>query len=132
MIEYRDPVTGYTVRRYTEGPERNAKLYFTCENFSTDDQYFFFMKQPLQEGMKELAGGCFRAHVETGKIEQVTDDSYRGFATDREKNIGYTCRNETEVYAVNLDDKSLKKIGDLPRGGRITGHLTAEIGRAHV
>lgn len=24
---YRDPVTGYEIRRYTEGPERNAKLY---------------------------------------------------------------------------------------------------------
>ena len=29
MIEYRDSVTGYLVRRYTEGPERNAKLFFT-------------------------------------------------------------------------------------------------------
>lgn len=47
MIEYRDPVTGYSVRRYTEGPERNAKLYFTCENFSLDDRHFFFMKQQL-------------------------------------------------------------------------------------
>ena len=83
------------------------------------------MKQPLQEGMKELAGGCFRAHVETGKIEQVTDDSYRGFATDREKNIGYTCRNETEVYTVNLDTTEMTKMGDLPKGGQITGHLTA-------
>ena len=32
MIEYRDPITGYLVRRYTDGPERNAKLYFTTEN----------------------------------------------------------------------------------------------------
>ena len=29
MIEYRDPITGYMIRKYTEGPERNSKLYFT-------------------------------------------------------------------------------------------------------
>ena len=122
MIEYRDPITGYTVRKYTEGPERNAKLYFTCENFSLDDKYFFFMKQQL-EGRDD--GGCYRANVETGELTRVTDYSYRGFATDREKNIGYTCKNETEVYAVNLDTAEMKKIGDLPKGGQITGHLTA-------
>ncbi len=87
MIQYQDAVTGYRIRRYTEGPERNAKLYFTCENFSVDDRYFFFMKQQL-EGKND--GGCYRADVETGRIEQVTDYSFRGFATDREKNIGYT------------------------------------------
>ncbi len=48
MVFYQDPVTGYQVRRYTDGPERNAKLYFTCENFSTYDRYFFFMKQQLE------------------------------------------------------------------------------------
>ena len=44
MIEYKDPITGYTCRRWAEGPDRHAKLYFTCENFSTDDRYFFFMQ----------------------------------------------------------------------------------------
>ena len=47
MITYRDPVTGYDIKKYTEGPERNAKLYFTCENYSLDDRYFFFMKEHL-------------------------------------------------------------------------------------
>ena len=122
MIEYQDKVTGYTVRRYAEGPERNAKLYFTCENFSTDDKYFFFMKQQLP-GKDD--GGCYRAIVETGELTRVTDYSYHGFATDREKNIGYTCQNETEVYAVDLDTLERTKIGDLPKGGQITGHLTA-------
>ena len=122
MEIYRDGVTGYEVRRYTAGPERNAKLYFTCENFSTDDRYFFFMKQHLAGSSQ---GGCYRAEVATGEIEQVTDDTYRGFATDREKNIGYTCRNETEVYTVDLATKEMTRIGDLPAGGTITGHLTA-------
>ena len=125
MVVYQDPVTGYEIRRYTEGPERNAKLYFTCENFSADDRYFFFMKQQLNDGRKELSGGCYRAEADTGIIERVTDDDYRGFATDREKNIGYTCKNETEVYAVDLSTMEMKKVGDLPKGGQITGHLTA-------
>ena len=122
MIEYRDPITGYMVRKYTEGPERNAKLYFTCENFSTDDRYFFFMKQQLP-GKED--GGCYRASMATGELERVTDYSFTGFATDREKNIGYTVRNDTEVFAVNLDTLEMTKVGDLPAGGKITGHLTA-------
>ena len=122
MIEYRDSITGYSVRRYTEGPERNAKLYFTCENFSLDDRYFFFMKQQLP-GRDD--GGCYRADVETGEITRITDNRFRGFATDREKDIGYTCMNETEVYAVNLTTAEMTKLGDLPKGGQITGHLTA-------
>jgi hypothetical protein len=32
--------------------------------------------------------------VETGEIDRVTDYAYRGFATDREKNIGYTCKTK--------------------------------------
>ena len=122
MEIYRDDLTGYEVRRYTNGPERNSKLYFTCENFSCDDRYFFFMKQQL-EGRSD--GGCYRAEVETGKLERVTDDNYRGFATDRFRNVGYTCKNETEVYEVDLATNQMKKVGDLPKFGRITGHLTA-------
>ena len=106
MELYRDPITGYEIRRYAEGPERNAKLYFTCENFSVNDKYFFFMKQQL-EGRTD--GGCYRANVETGEIDRVTDNAYRGFATDREKNVGYTCKNETEVYAVDLSTLKMTK-----------------------
>ncbi|MBQ3669186.1 MAG: hypothetical protein II920_08170 [Clostridia bacterium] len=122
MKTYRDPVTGYEIKQYTFGPERNAKLYFTCENFSADDKYFFFMKQQL-EGKSD--GGCYRAEVETGKIERVTDDTCRGFATDREKNVGYVCKNETEVYMVDLETMNMTKVGDLPAHGNVTGHLTS-------
>ena len=115
MLEYIDPVTGYAVRRYTEGPERNAKLYFTCENFSTDDRYFFFMKQQLPG---KTDGGCYRADVETGALTRITDSDYRGFATDREKNIGYTCKNETEVYAVDLSTASGPSWATCPRAVR--------------
>ena len=122
MERYPDPVSGYEIRRYTNGPERNAKLYFTCENFSLDDRYFFFMKQQL-EGRDD--GGCWRADAESGELFRVTDDTYRGFATDREKNIGYTVRNETEVFTVDLSTGEREHVGDLPKYGRITSHLTA-------
>ena len=121
LAVYTDPITGYEVRRYTTGPERNAKLYFTSENFSPDDQYFFFNHQATSD----VCGGTYRANVETGDLERVTDDTYRGFAMDRVKNIGYTCKNETEVYAVDLTTLERKKLGNLPAGGSITGHLTA-------
>ena len=119
MVEYRDPITGYQVRRYTDGPERNAKLYFTTENFSVDDKYFYFNKD-VEGGLE-----CYRADVETGEVTLITDKAYAGFALDREKNVAYTCKNETEVYAVDLDTNEMTKIGDLPAGGKITGHLTS-------
>ena len=115
MTEYRDPITGYLVRRYTDGPERNAKLYFTTENFSTDDRYFYFNKDV--EGGQET----WRGEIATGEVTQVTDKAYCGFALDREKNVAYVCRNETEVFAVDLTTNELTKVGDLPAGGKITG-----------
>ena len=48
MKVYKDAITGYEIRQYTFGPERNAKLYFTSENFSPDDRYFYFNKQQLE------------------------------------------------------------------------------------
>ena len=122
MIEYRDPVTGYLVRRYTEGPERNAKLYFTSENFSVDDRYFFFNKQQL-EGRDD--GGTYRCDWQTGEMQRIADYSCRGFALDRFRNVAYVCRNETEVYEVDLDSGEMTFRGNLPRGGNVTGHLTA-------
>ena len=120
MTEYRDPITSYLVRRYTDGPERNAKLYFTTENFSTDDKYFFFNKDV--EGGQET----YRADIATGELTRITDKAYCGFALDREKNQAYVCRNETEVFAVDLNTNTLHKVGDLPAGGKITGHLRSE------
>ncbi len=122
MHEYRDTVTGFTIRRYTAGPERNAKLYFTSENFSVDDRYFFFNKQQLPD---RSDGGTYRCEWATGKIDRVTDASYSGFALDRFRNVAYVCKSGTEVYEVDLDTKEMTFRGNLPRGGQVTGHLTA-------
>ncbi|MBR6029339.1 MAG: hypothetical protein IKP40_09635 [Clostridia bacterium] len=122
MRVYQDAVTGFTVRQYTEGPERNAKLYFTSENFSTNDQYFFFNKQQLP-GKDD--GGTYRCEWATGEMTRVTDYDYSGFALDRERNVAYACRNGTEVWEISLDTCERVKRGNLPAGGRVTGHLTA-------
>ncbi len=122
MVEYRDPVTGYLVRRYTDGPERNAKLYFTSENFSVDDKYFFFNKNQTH-GCND--GGCYRVEAATGEMTLMTDDTCTGFALDREKNLAYVCRNENEVWSVDLDSREMTKLGELPKGGRLTSHFTA-------
>ena len=122
MIEYRDPITGYMIRRYTEGPERNSKLYFTSENFSADDKYFFFNKRQTN-GNND---GCvYRVEVATGEMTQVTDESCLGFALDREKNLAYVTRNDNEVWTVNLDDNSMRKVGELPKGGRRRSSATS-------
>lgn len=122
MFEYRDPVTGYLCRKYAEGPDRHAKLYFTCENFSADDRYFFFMQS--DPSGRDGSGCCWRADVRDGSCTKVTDKTF-GFATDRFRNIGYTCKNGNEVWSVDLETLEQKKIGELPAGGQITGHLTA-------
>ncbi len=122
MVEYRDPITGYMIRRYTEGPERNAKLYFTTENFTPDDKYFFFNKQQL-EGRED--GGCYRMDVQTGEMQRVVDATYRNFVLDRQRNVGYVNRNESEVYEVDLTDYSMRQVFQLPKGGRMTSHITA-------
>ena len=122
MIEYRDPIAGYMIRKYTEGPERNSKLYFTSENFSVDDKYFYFNKNQTH-GCND--GGCYRVDVATGEMTQVTDASYNGFALDRVKNIAYVSKDDYEVYQVNLDDNTMQKVGELPKGGRLTTHFTA-------
>ena len=52
MEIYRDAITGYEVRRYANGPERNSKLYFTyhtttqsrtfeTETFEFDNQMIY-------------------------------------------------------------------------------------------
>ncbi|MBR4235169.1 MAG: hypothetical protein IKR85_03810 [Clostridia bacterium] len=122
MTEYRDPITGYKCTRWAEGPLRHAKLYFTCENFSLDDRYFFFMQADPKAF--DGKGTCMRADLKTGEIVQATENTF-GFATDRFKNIGYTVKNGSEVYGVDLETLAQTKLGELPAGGRITGHLTA-------
>ena len=118
LTTYVDEGTGYQIRQYTKGPEKNTKLYFTTENFTVDDQYFFFNKE-VEEGKNEL----YRAHVESGDYELMADSSYTGFAMDRFENFGVMTKGDI-VCRLDCEDKTITEIGALPKGGRITGHLT--------
>lgn len=127
MRIYKDKKTGYEITQYTTGPERNAKLYFTTENFSVDDRYFFFNKQ---WGEDHPDGGLWRAELATGKLEQILDGAHaRGFAMDRVKPYGVFCRDERTVCRLDTDTLKITEIGELPEG-KVTGHLTtADTGR---
>ncbi len=121
MKLYRDPKTGYEIRQYTFGPERNATLCFTTENFTTDDRYFFFNKQWDEQ---HPDGGLWRADVATGDVERVLDGAHaRGFAMDRVKPYGVFCRDERMVCRLDTDTMRVTEVGELP-DGKVTGHLT--------
>ena len=98
---YVDEGTGYVIRQYTAGPEKNTKLYFTTENFTVDDQYFFFNKE-VGEKKNEL----YRAHVESGDYELMADSSYTGFAMDRFENYGVMTKGDV-VCRLDCDDKTI-------------------------
>lgn len=123
MITYRDAITGYEITKYSSGPERNAKLYFTSENFSVDDRYFFFNKEPRWD--HEALSGTYRCELATGEMRSMTEPGDSGFALDREKNVAYVCHGDGEVLSIDLQSGARQKIGQLPKGGRMTSHFTA-------
>lgn len=125
LTKYQDSTTGYEIRQYTVGPERNTKLYFTTENFTTDDRYFFFNKQ-IPAGKDEVyqgKGELYKAEVESGELKLVVGEKYTGFAMDRFENYGVMTR-ENIVCRYDCEDDKVTELGALPAGGRITGHLT--------
>lgn len=108
---YRDSVTGYEIRQYTQGQERNTKLYFTTENFTTDDRYFFFNQQ-IPSGLKnevyQGTGDLYKAEVESGELKLVAGSEYSGFAMDRFENYGvltkgmsFAAMNATAIKSLN-------------------------------
>lgn len=123
---YQDPVTGYEIRQYTHGPERNTKLYFTSENFTADDRYFFFTKQVPSDdpdSFFRFKSELWKAEVATGEAQRVAGSEYRGFALDRHQNYGVAVKDNI-VYRYECDTDEFIEVGALPEGGRITGHLT--------
>ena len=121
MFAYQDAKTGYTIRQYTKGPGRNAKLYFTTENFTTDDRFFFFNRETGDGPMP--SGTLCKAEVETGEIIPVAGSGYHGFAMAREENYGVMCKGDV-VCRLDCDSGEITELGALPRDGHVTGHLT--------
>ncbi len=122
LFTYQDKKTGYTIRQYTKGPEANTKLYFTTENFSSDDQFFFFNKEVPSQG--QFPGyELHRAHVESGEIEKIAGSEFSGFAMSRNDDYGVMTKGNV-VYRYDVKENKITEVGALPAGGRITGHLT--------
>lgn len=119
---FRDEITGYEIKKYTSGPLRSAKLYFSTENFSEDDRWFFF-ERTVPGGGKDGECGFYRAEEATGELERIADGSYAGLAMSREGNYGVLSKAD-RVYRYDVGDNRLTEIGVLPAGGQITGHLT--------
>lgn len=115
---YRDKKTGYEISKYTHDSVRNAKLYFTTENFTTDDRCFFFNR-----ANDSGDGGLYRANVETGECTLAAGPEYTGFSMDRFDSYGVIVKKD-EVFRMETDTLKMEKIGDLPKGGNVTGHMT--------
>lgn len=127
LTRYADPATGYEVCRYTSGSHRNSKLYFTTENFTPDDEFFFMNSQTGTEGLP--TGSLCKVHVETGEIVAVAGSEYKGFAMDRQGAYGVMCKGDV-VCRLDVYTGEITEIGQLPPGGQVTGHLTtADTGR---
>ncbi|MGI6183927.1 MAG: hypothetical protein ACOYIH_07440 [Candidatus Fimadaptatus sp.] len=114
MRKYIDEVTGMEITQYTDGPERNAKLYYTTESFTADDRYFFFMRD---------GAGLMRANVESGEIELMAGEEYSGFAMDWQGDFGVLCRNDGMICRIDAQSGEISELGKLP-AGRLCGHMT--------
>lgn len=126
MKLYRDSETGYEVRQYTFGPERNAKHYFTTENFTADDRYFFFTKSrvdPLRD--QGVTEGLYRANVETGEITLMADAGYTAFCMHPEENYALVYRTaDSTVCRMDVETGEKTPLGRFPAGAERTSHLT--------
>jgi oligogalacturonide lyase len=96
-------------------------LYFTTENFTVDDKYFFFNRQTGDGPLPD--GGLYKCDVKTGEAELMAGSEYRGFAMDRFENYGVLCRGHI-VCRLDCDTGKITELGSLPEGGNVTGHLT--------
>jgi oligogalacturonide lyase len=116
LFEYKDPVTGYVIKQFTNGKERSSKLYFTTENFTSDSKYFFCSR--VQDGKH----GIYRVEYATGDMELALDGEYTHFGMDYNNDLAYVRKGES-VYRFETLTGKLTEVGVLPPG-RCTGHFS--------
>ena len=126
MKTYRDERTGYEVRQYTFGPERNAKHYFTTENFTRDDKYFFFTRSKVDAARDcDVVEGLYRADVETGEIVLMADDDYGSFCMHYDEDYALLYRkSDSMVCRMDVYTGEKTELGRFPKGAKLTNHLT--------
>lgn len=120
LFTYKDETTGFEIMQFTRGPEKNTKLYFTTENFTLDDRYFFFHKS--FDDPKDPRNGLYRAEVSTGDYVQVVGSEYGAFVLDKVHNFGLMTKGNI-VYKLDCDTWKLTRVGAFPEG-EPSGHLT--------
>lgn len=123
MKSYRDEKTGYEIRQYTFGPERNAKLYFSTENFTPDDRYFVFQRMAAGAELP-TERPLYRANVETGEIALLADAQYTRFAMHWQENYGVVCRTDGVICRLDIETGAITELGRFPEGTRPNEHLT--------
>ena len=123
MKAYRDARTGYEVCQYTEDSARNAKLYFTTENFSADDRYFFFERTEAPETAQH-GPQLHRADCATGEIVRLADAHYGSFAMHWQENYGVIAKDDGTIFRIDVESGAMTTLGRFPARSALQGHLT--------
>ena len=116
LFEFKDPLTGYTIKQFTNSKERSSKFYFTTESFTTDDKYFFYVR--AEDGKSAV----YRVEYATGIQELALNEEYKHFGMDYNSGFAYARKNDS-IYKFDTLSGSLSEVGSLP-AGRCTGHLS--------
>jgi hypothetical protein len=127
-LTYTDPASGLAVTQYTAGDTRNAKLYFTTENFAADDRSFFFRRYGSNAPVADSE--LYRCDVESGEYAKILDSRCKGFAMSREGNYGVVT-DESRIYRFAPDDGKLTETGAFPEAEKgqaipAPGHLARQ------
>ena len=120
LFEYKCPQTGYTIKQFTKSTGRSSKLYFSTESFTSDDKYFFYNRDDEDVNKK----GMYRVEYATGNQEHILSHEYSRFAMDYLRDLAYVCKGEA-VYKMDVFSGKLTHVGDFPKGGVPTSHLSA-------
>ncbi|MDR2042794.1 MAG: oligogalacturonate lyase family protein [Clostridium sp.] len=118
FFEYKDEQTGYVIKQFTQGLDRCDKLYFTTENFTQDDKYFFYHRNDPDRSQC----GLYRVDYKSGEQELFMDSSYSRAAVDYLRPHVHAIKGR-EVWRFDTETGEKTCVGELPPGNA-TGHLS--------
>lgn len=117
-----DPVSGYEYFLLTDSPSPSHKMYFSTENFTTDDRQILFYRA-VEGGTRLL-----RLDLDTGEETALADSadgwSIHSFGLHREKDEGYIIK-DGKVFSMDVLSGQTKELASLPESKFPCGHYTA-------
>jgi oligogalacturonide lyase len=119
LFEFKDPTTGYMVKQFTNSEKRSSKLYFSTESFTSDDKYFFYVRQDDDNP------GIYRVEYLTGEQKLMLTPEYKNFGMDYHRDIAYVRKNDS-VFTMDVFTGKLTEVGTLP-AGVCTSHFSASM-----